>query len=103
MKNAPESDMERDRRRPMLRILAQTHQLDLERGRVCGCPECLVLAGLERVEVLDPNTGNYKMMLVNWFSKTARTADIGSRAGAPNGPARRQFFRSSQERLEEQE
>jgi len=103
MKNKPESDMERDRRAPRLRILAQTHQRDLERGRVCGCPECLLKSGLERVEVFDSNTGNYKMMLVNWFSKTARTADRGSRADAPNGSVPHQFARSSQDRLEEQE
>ncbi len=103
MKNERESDMERDRRAPRVRILAQTHQRDLERGRICGCPQCLADAGLERVEVFDHATGNYKMMLVNWFSKTARTADKGTHQDAPNAPVPRAFFRSSQERVEEQE
>lgn len=79
-KNAPEDDMERDRRRPMLRILAQQHILDPERGRVCGCPECLLKAGLERVEVLDPNTGKFHSMLVDWFS-TGNLDRAKNRAG----------------------
>lgn len=103
MKNAREDDMERDRRRPMVRMLAGRHVIDPEPGRLCGCKECLLAAGLELVEVLDPNTHTYKNMLVNWFSKTARTADRGNRADAPAAPVRQDFFRSSSDRLEEQE
>lgn len=105
MKNEPEDDMERDRRRPMVRLLAGVHirPETLDAHQLCGCKECLQSAGLERVEVLDPNTHTYKSMLVNWFSKTARTADIGSRRDALAETPPRQFARSSQDRQEEQE
>jgi hypothetical protein len=54
--------------RKPVRMISQVHIHAPERGRLCGCPRCLDLAGLEIVEVLNERTGQWRTMLVNWFS-----------------------------------
>lgn len=60
-----------DERKPMpVRLMSSVHLINLEAGRLCGCPVCLEEAGLELVEVYDRSMDKYRRMLVNWFSKT---------------------------------
>jgi hypothetical protein len=59
-----------ERRKPM-RLMSKVHLLALSPGQLCGCPQCLLNAGIEAVEVYDIVQDKFRMMLVDWFSPQA--------------------------------
>jgi hypothetical protein len=66
-----------------VRLMSGVHLSNLEPGRLCGCQRCLREAGLEMVEIINPETGDGRAMLVDWFSAQCtqrvqrETAELG--------------------------
>jgi hypothetical protein len=66
-----------------VRLLSGVHILDPGKGRLCGCERCLREAGLELVEIVNPETGDARAVLVDWFSERCiqrvrrETAELG--------------------------